>query len=308
MDMERSDIDNVDYEDDAGNLKPLQRGGQGRVRVMQAYFRYLRENNIDDIMSLTMEDFNDYRMDIYDPNASQPSTTSSKTKKTNSSTPTRKPAEEFKKGIKRDKSHYIVLKENKQWDNWRRTTLATARSHTCEEVFDPKYTPTTTEDKDLFEEKQKFIYSVFNDCLQTDVGKSLVRTHEKTYDAQKIYKELKAHATASTQATLDTDELLTYVTSTKLSKGQWRGTHHAFILHWCDQLRKYEDMIDPADHFTDNVKMTMLQNAVSGVSALHQVKTQAAHDVAHGKKPLNYVNYRTLLLSAAIVEDEKLSF
>ena len=80
MDMERSDIDNLDYEDDTGNLKPLQRGGQGRVRVMQAYFRYLRENNIDDIMSLTMEDFNDYRMDIYDPNASQPSTTSSKTK------------------------------------------------------------------------------------------------------------------------------------------------------------------------------------------------------------------------------------
>ena len=98
------------------------------------------------------------------------------------------------------------------------------------------------------------------------------------------------------------------MTSTKLSKGQWRGTHHAFILHWCDQLRKYEDMIDPADHFTDNVKMTMLQNVVSGVSALHQVKTQAAHDVAHGNKPLNYVNYRTLLLSAATVEDEKLSF
>ena len=67
-------------------------------------------------------------------------------------------------------------------------------------------------------------------------------------------------------------------------------------------------MIDPADHFTDNVKMTMLQNAVSGVSALHQVKTQAAHDVAHGKKQLNYINYRTLLLSAATVEDENLAF
>ena len=234
MDMERSDIDSLEYADSAGDMKPLHHGGQGCVRVMQAYFQYLRENGIDDIMSLTMENFNDYRMDIYDPNATQPSTTSSKAKRPTSSTHTCQPAEDFKKGIKRDKSHYIVLKENKQWDHWRRTTLATACSHACEEVFDPNYNPTTTENKDLFDEKKKFIYSVFNDCLQTDVGKSLVRTHERNYDAQTIYKELKAHATASTQATLDTDELLSYVTSTKLNKGQWRGTHHAFILHWCD--------------------------------------------------------------------------
>ena len=61
MDMERSDINNLEYEDDTGDMKSLQPGSQGRVRVIQAYFRYLRENNIDDIMSLTMEDFNDYR-------------------------------------------------------------------------------------------------------------------------------------------------------------------------------------------------------------------------------------------------------
>ena len=54
--------------------------------------------------------------------------------------------------------------------------------------------------------------------------------------------------------------------------------------------------------------MVMLQNAVAGVSALHNVKIQAAHDVAHGKPPLTYDSYRTLLLSAATVEDEKLSF
>ena len=33
-----------------------------------------------------------------------------------------------------------------------------------------------------------------------------------------------------------------------------------------------------------------VKNAVSGVSALHQVKTQADHDVAHGNKPLDYEN------------------
>ena len=34
MDMARVDIDNLEYVDSKGDTKPLQRGGQGRVRVM----------------------------------------------------------------------------------------------------------------------------------------------------------------------------------------------------------------------------------------------------------------------------------
>ena len=52
----------------------------------------------------------------------------------------------------------------------------------------------------------------------------------------------------------------------------------------------------------------MLQNVVSKIPVLYSVKTQAAHDIAHDKPPLTYDNYKTLLLSAATVEDEKLSF
>ena len=47
----------------------------------------------------------------------------------------------------------------------------------------------------------------------------------------------------------------------------------------------------------------MLQNTVSGVCELHNVKTQSAHDVAHGGKPLTYQSYKTLLLSAASIYD-----
>ena len=34
MDMERNDIDNLEYADSAGDMIPLHRGGQGCVRVM----------------------------------------------------------------------------------------------------------------------------------------------------------------------------------------------------------------------------------------------------------------------------------
>ena len=71
------------------------------------------------------------------------------------------------------------------------------------------------------------------------MGKSLVQSCESSFDAQKIYELLQLYVTNSTHSTIDTEELLSYLTSTKLDKSQWRGTHHAFILHWCDQLRKY---------------------------------------------------------------------
>ena len=38
LDMDRDDIKALEYKDDSGNTKPLHRGGQGCVRVMQAYF------------------------------------------------------------------------------------------------------------------------------------------------------------------------------------------------------------------------------------------------------------------------------
>ena len=55
------------------------------------------------------------------------------------------------------------------------------------------------------------------------------------------------YATNSTQSTIDIEELLSYLTSTKLVETQWRGTHHALILHWCDQLRRYEGLINNKD-------------------------------------------------------------
>ena len=68
LDMDRDDITTLEYLNSSNKNTSLHCGGQGRVKVMQVYFRYLREEEIDDIMSLTYEDFNDYCMDIYDPN------------------------------------------------------------------------------------------------------------------------------------------------------------------------------------------------------------------------------------------------
>lgn len=196
------------------------------------------------------------------------------------------------------------MNEDKQWDNWVRSTLATANTHGCENIF-TDYVPTSTEEKELFFEQQKFMYAVFETCLQTSMGRHNVCQHQNDFDAQTIYKKMLHHASRSTQATIDVDEILTYISTNKLHTSNWRGKAHDYILNWCDKMRQYEDKIELQDHFSDRLKMTMLQNAVSGIPSLQAVKTQDAHGRAHGKRGLTYDKYLVLLLSAASVYDEK---
>ena len=145
---------------------------------------------------------------------------------------------------------------------------------------------------------------MFESVLLTGMGKYFVRQHEDDFDAQAIYKKLQEHAKTSTQATLDSSSLLTYLTSARLDT-KWGGTAHAFILNWCDKLRTYEDMLPVRDHLSQTVKMNLLQNTVAGVDDLNQVKLRSAHDVAHGQRALDYEQYKTLLLSAATTYDAK---
>ena len=304
LEMTKEDIDMLTMESlDPNETKrvPLLRGKCGLIHVLQAFVWYLHNEKLFvTYTALTSTELNDFRLSHYDPNAPLPPPVF-----TPRVTTVRSTVDDFRKSIKRDKSHYAPFKDDKQWDNWRRSTMATARSHGCEDIFDPNYHPSNQDDLAIFAEKQKFIYSVFEEKLQTDMGKYFVRQHEHDYDAQAIYSKLLAHARASTQASIDTADLLSYITTTKLHDSKWCGTAHSFILHWCDKVRTYEDLVDTPDHFTGNLKMTMLQNAVSGISELHQVKVQSSHDVAHGSPPLSFEQYKTLLLSAASTYDAR---
>ena len=161
----------------------------------------------------------------------------------------------------------------------------------------------------LYSRKNKNLYApFFEDKVLTNTGKTLVRKFEETFDAQSMYKRLLHHSKASTQATIDIAELLTYNTTVKLHKISWKGTYYAFILHWCDKLRLYEDMVNIEDHFTYKVKKMMLQNAVAGIPSLNYVKNQSDNDKTHGKADLTYDNYVTLLLSVASTYDANTGF
>jgi hypothetical protein len=149
-------------------------------------------------------------------------------------------AQEFCRGVKRGKTHYTYLKDDKHFNLWNRGFVATEFMHHTHHVLDEEYVPKTPTKIGLLQEMQTFMYAVFEEHLKTDTGKSLVSRYEVTRDAQSIYKELK-HAKSSTAAQLSGDTLLKYITSARFP-GNWRGTSYAFVLHWKEQVAHYEKL------------------------------------------------------------------
>ena len=96
--------------------------------------------------------------------------------------------------------------------------------------------------------------------------------------------------------------LLSYITSTTLGDGKWKGTTHTFILHWQEQVRKYHDL-HPQNVLSPDLLCTLLQNAVHPIDELRQVKLQAAQFKTHTGKDLLYDEYCSLLVSAAQQHD-----
>ena len=66
----------------------------------------------------------------------------------------------FRKCIKREETAYPTLNDERYFDSFSRSLYITAKSHECEDVLDPEYTPSNSE-KELFDAKQAFMFSAF---------------------------------------------------------------------------------------------------------------------------------------------------
>ena len=209
------------------------------------------------------------------------------------------PAELFKKSIKKDPSLFPLLKDDRYHDQWHRTFETQARAQDLAEVLDPSYIP-SGDNIELFKEKQKFMYAVLEQKVMTDQGKAYVRSHEKDFDAHQVYAKLKTYHLKSTRAKINSSTLLQYITSVKITDGDWKGSTHGFLLHWENQIRLYESQLDDKkEHFSPRVKRIMLENAVHPLDELRQVKVTADLEVVMSGKELTYQQYFDLLLAAS---------
>jgi hypothetical protein len=212
----------------------------------------------------------------------------------------------FKKSIKRDISDYDVFKDDRYYDTFRRSLEATASAHDLEHLLDITFTPSSHDPdaKALFQEQQKFMYKVLLKILQTDETRAIVRQHAKDKDAQKIIHEVHQFYTNSSVAAKEITRLTTYITNVRLDNS-WRGTTESFLLHFREQLRLLDDLQPLSEQMPSSTRMTLLQNAVDGVSDLRKVKTMAEMlQIRDPSYKLSFQDYYSLLKNAAFHYDQ----
>ena len=181
LDLSKDDLRALEWVDNKGDIVNLSASEVGKIRSLARYndYRQAKGNWPLDAKDLRYNDISidDWENFIRDPTstrmliaagdiASNPPPGFAGSSKSSSNQLTL--AESFKRSVKRDSSQFNNFKEGKYWDTWRRNTLATARAQNVDEVLDPSYSPSTAEEQSLFNEKQKFMCSVFSTTLQTD--------------------------------------------------------------------------------------------------------------------------------------------
>ena len=97
--------------------------------------------------------------------------------------------------------------------------LVTARAHDCEEILQPTFrTRGDADSLELLRLQNDFMYSVFNKCLLSDMGKTIVRNHLDNMNTQRVWEEFATHMTTSSKGKAEKRRLHTYVTTTVFDK------------------------------------------------------------------------------------------
>ena len=98
------------------------------------------------------------------------------------------------------------------------------------------------------------MFSVFNTNLQTDMGKTIVRKHLASTDAQAVWKELSEHMKTSSKGASEKRRLTQYVTNTVLDDNI-KGTTEQFVLHFNEQFRQLEEISEDDERLPPSVKL-----------------------------------------------------
>ena len=179
----------------------------------------------------------------------------------------------FKRGIKREIAAYPSLKDERYFDGFKRILFIVGKTHECNEVLDPNYTPgSEPEEQELFEAKQTIMFSVFNANLQTEMGKTIVRRHLANTDAQSVWKELSEHMWTSSKGASEKRRLTQYVTNT-VPDDYFKGITEQFVLHFNEQFMQLDEISEDSEKLPPTVRLTLLQTDVRSINDLRIVET-----------------------------------
>ena len=179
----------------------------------------------------------------------------------------------FRSSIKVNISDYVKLQNDSQWRVFNRQLRATAAIHDTLDILDPSFVPPTGSEA-VFEQKSKFMYNVFSQCILSSKGKVCVRNHERTLDGQLVYSDLLDVYTDQLSAQIDATTLRSELTIMKLDD-KWRKSYEVFLNYWVSRVQDLESIEDKdVDDATKRIWLTTtLQNHKEMNSAIRQAFT-----------------------------------
>ena len=169
--------------------------------------------------------------------------------------------------------------------------------------LDPDYLPKESE-KELFNSRQVFMFAAFDKHLLTDMGKTIVRRYVHYTDAQSVWKDLQDHMKSSSKGGSEKRRLTQHVTNAVLDHN-YKGTRKQFVLHFNEQFRQLEEILNESEPFPPQVKLHLLQDAVRLINDLIIVET--LHEIqsittGYGNSSnLKYQTYYDLLINVCLV-------
>ena len=146
-------------------------------------------------------------------------------------------------------SDYPKLSKDKFFINWNQTFKAIAISHGMDEVIDKDYIP-RIDKQELFQQKQKFMFSVFTTTLNTAKSKRFVRAYESSQDAQKLYSDLYDEFTGGTCGDVAIEALEKEITNMVLHD-KWNKPLEEFLNNWEHKIFDLENLRDDSISETD---------------------------------------------------------
>ena len=262
---------------------------------------------------LTAEAFTAFKLQMSNTSLAQPtisSTTSGATIVTQSAQPT---TPNFQTGVKITLNDYPKLREDKQWRTYQRTLKACAAAHDTTDVLTPSFVPDPNNRAavNAFEQKKRFMYNVFTQCITTSKGRICVRQNLDTVDGQKVYTDLLAVYDDNLSAQLAATQLRAELTVLKLDD-RWRMGYEHFLNHWFNKVLELEFIEDTV--IDDNTRRIWLTNSLLGhpemTSAIRQATTTeltiVGLETGTSTAKVSWSNFFNILMSTAKMLDTSL--
>eukprot|EP00542_Grammatophora_oceanica_P014774 CAMPEP_0194028898 /NCGR_PEP_ID=MMETSP0009_2-20130614/2773_1 /TAXON_ID=210454 /ORGANISM="Grammatophora oceanica, Strain CCMP 410" /LENGTH=276 /DNA_ID=CAMNT_0038668429 /DNA_START=170 /DNA_END=997 /DNA_ORIENTATION=- len=188
-----ADVGLLSYVDSSGATKDLNLYSKRHLNLAIEFFNSKGVNVADHTAFMALTNDNWLAFSLNHGNGSGSTTPTSGTTSTGTTTPSFKPADSFKKGIKHDQAAFPVLTDKRKQESWHRDMDIQANARGVEEILNDGYTPVTPDETTLFDEKQKHMYAVLSKVVKTDRNKQIITGNYKlkaVSDAQKTYMEL----------------------------------------------------------------------------------------------------------------------